>query len=158
MCHLRLTFPCFLLEGLSIDVNRMLKVFYYESATVYFSLLGLLLIALCNLVGCIYIKKYMSCWWIIPFCITKCLSLYLATFFALKSMVSNRSMAAPPFFWIPFVWSITFHPSTWAYVSLGVEMGPLEAAYSWVLFFNPSVTLCLQLMRSVHFHLGWLLI
>ena len=46
----------------------------------------------------------------------------LVTFFILKSILSDMTIATPAFFWLPFAWNIFFYPLTFSlYVSLGLK-------------------------------------
>src|SRR3712207_3908165 len=86
----------------------------------------------------------MSSWWIVPFIIMYCPSLSFFICFALKSTLSDISVATPAFFCSLLAWSIVLHPFT---LSLCLSLG--LRCVSWrqhivgsCSFIHPA-TLCL---------------
>lgn len=80
--------------------------------------------------------------------------LSLVTFLGLKSILSDINITTLTYFWLPFAWSIIFHPLLWPMFVFRAEMGLLKAAYSWVLFplIQPT-TLCLLIGKFSSFTL-----
>ena len=65
-----------------------------------------------SVVRCTHIEDcdvFLEIW---PFITMSCLSLFLITPFALESALSEKSIAAPSFFWLMLVWHIFLHSFT----------------------------------------------
>ena len=79
------------------------------------------------------------------------------TFFILKSILTDMSIATPAFFWFPFAWNTFFHPLTFTvYVSLDLKWVFCRNLIYGSWFCIPSGSLCLlvgalsvQFSRSV---------
>ncbi|XP_073665612.1 cerebral cavernous malformations 2 protein isoform X9 [Tursiops truncatus] len=71
-------------------------------------------------------------------------SLSLVTFFILKSILSDMSIATPAFFKFPFAWNIFFHPLTFSlYVFLGLKwVSGRQHIYGFCVCIH-SASLCL---------------
>ena len=66
------------------------------------------------------------------------------TFFILKSILSDMSIATPAFFWFPFAWNTFFHPLTFTlYVSLDLKWVFCRHLIYGSWFCIPSGSLCL---------------
>ena len=82
--------------------------------------------------------------WIDPLVIMQCPSLSLVTFFILKSILSDMSIAIPAFFRFPFAWNIFFLPLAFSlYVSLGLKWFSFRQHIYGYCFCIYSASLCL---------------
>ena len=79
-----------------------------------------------------------------PLIIVQCPSLSLVTFFILKFILSDMSIATPAFFWSLFAWNIFFRPLTFnLYVSLEVKWVSWRQHIYGSCFCIHSASLCL---------------
>ena len=79
-----------------------------------------------------------------PLISMQCPFLSLVTFFSLKSILSDMSIATPAFFLFPFAWIIFFHAFTFSlYVSLGLKQVSCQQHIYGSCFFVHSTSLCL---------------
>ena len=82
--------------------------------------------------------------WIDTLIIMLCPFLSLVTFFILKSILSDMSIATPAFFCCQFAWNIFFHPFTFSlYVSLCLKWVSFRQHIYGSCFCIYSASLCL---------------
>ena len=119
---------------------------HYYRVTVSFSLYGCYDLSYelrCFFVGYIYIC---NCY---IFFLDWSLDHYVVSFFvsykSLKSILSDRSMTTPTFFWFPFAWNTFFHPLIFSlYVSLGLRWVSYRQHMYRSCFWSHSNSLCLS--------------
>ena len=115
----------FCLDYLSIGVSGVLKS---PTIIVLLSISPFMAVSIClmywgdPMLGAQIFTIVISSSRIDPFIIVQCTSLCLLVVLFWKSILSDVSIATPPFFWFPFAWYIFFHPLPFSlYVSLGLK-------------------------------------
>ena len=113
----------FFLDDLSIDVSGMLKVSYYY-IIVLLSISPFMSVCICfRYLGAPVLGMSMLMCVISSYCIDPCIiiSLSFIAAFALRSILSDISIATPAFLSFPFAWNIFFPSSHFQSVSFALK-------------------------------------